>query len=167
MIRPFWKLPEDRAIRIYDLDGTLIDSSHRARYDRNGKLDLDHWRENNTKDNIFQDSLLPMYAQYQKDLYSGDYIILCTARELTKHDYEFLFMHNILNEWVKRIISRPKGNTLSDWNLKQRQLRMYFNLKPFQHMPKYFYDDNPYNLGALSDLGAITCNAREWNLKYA
>ena len=30
-------------ICIYDLDGTIIDSSHRARHDQNGILDLEHW----------------------------------------------------------------------------------------------------------------------------
>ena len=53
----------DPKIRIYDLDGTIIDSSHRARHDENGKLDLDHWKRNNTKENIFKDDLLPMYWQ--------------------------------------------------------------------------------------------------------
>ena len=76
-------------IRIYDLDGTIIDSSHRARHDQNGKLDLDHWKENNTKENIFQDELLPMFWQLVADYKNGDYIILCTAREMGKWDYEF------------------------------------------------------------------------------
>ena len=63
-------------IRIYDLDGTIIDSSRRARHDQNGKLDLEHWKANNTKENIFKDDLLPMYWQLVADYKNGD-IIIC------------------------------------------------------------------------------------------
>ena len=31
----------------------LEESFSKARYDENGKLDLDHWKRNNTKENIF------------------------------------------------------------------------------------------------------------------
>ena len=33
-------------ICIYDLDGTIIDSSHRAKYSDDGILDLEHWKKN-------------------------------------------------------------------------------------------------------------------------
>ena len=35
-------------IVIYDLDGTIIDSSHRIRLHENGSLDLEHWKQNST-----------------------------------------------------------------------------------------------------------------------
>ena len=152
----------DPKIRIYDLDGTIIDSSHRAKYD-NGVLDLDHWRENNTKENIFKDDLLPMYWQLVSDYKAGDIVILCTARELNKHDWEFIHSYGIYYDYVK---SRPIGETVSDWKLKRNLLNPFFNLKPFQKLAKYFYDDNELNLAQLSDMGAITCNAREWNNQY-
>ena len=47
-------------ICIYDLDGTIIDSSHRAKYSDDGILDLEHSKENSTKENIFRDELLPL-----------------------------------------------------------------------------------------------------------
>ena len=39
-------------ICIYDLDGTIIDSSHRAKYSDDGILDLEHWKENSTKSTL-------------------------------------------------------------------------------------------------------------------
>lgn len=147
-------------IRIYDLDGTIIDSSHRAKY-VNGVLDLEHWKANNTKENIFADSLLPLYWQLVHDYKMGDIIILCTARELNKHDWEYIHSMGIYYDYVK---SRPVGETMTDWKLKRNLLNPFFNLKPFQKLQKYFYDDNESNLAQLSDMGAITCNAKEWNL---
>ena len=54
-------------ICIYDLDGTIIDSSHRATHDENGNIDLSDWKAKSTKEMIFQDDLLPMYWQLVAD----------------------------------------------------------------------------------------------------
>ena len=56
----------------------------------------------------------------------------------------------------------------SDWYLPARfELEIaYFNLKPFQNIAKYFYDDNTSNLLAIGDMGATCCNAREWNKNF-
>ena len=42
-------------IVIYDLDGTIIDSTHRIKLHENGSLDLEHWKQNSTKEQIFKD----------------------------------------------------------------------------------------------------------------
>ena len=49
---------------IFDLDNTVIDSSHRQTF-VNGKLDLDAWKRDNTKKNIRKDhdSLVVVYPQ--------------------------------------------------------------------------------------------------------
>ena len=150
-------------IRIYDLDGTIINSSHRARHDQNGKLDLEHWKANNTKENIFKDDLLPMYWQLVADYKNGDIIILCTAREMGKWDYEYLHSMGIYYDYIK---SRPTGEQTADWKLKRRLLNPFFNLKPFQNLEKFFYDDNQLNLGAIQDMGGISINAKEWNDRF-
>ena len=150
-------------IMIYDLDGTIIDSSHRARYDENGKLDLEHWKENNTKENIFNDNLLPMWKQLQMDYKQGHIIILCTARELGKWDWEYIHSMGIYYDYVK---SRKEGETTVDWKLKKRLLNPFFNLKPFKKAEKFFYDDNQLNLGAIQDMGGISINAKEWNDRF-
>jgi hydroxymethylpyrimidine pyrophosphatase-like HAD family hydrolase len=147
-------------IYIFDLDGTIIDSSHRATHDEEGNIDLKGWKEKSTKDYIFQDSLLPLYAKLQEVYKNGDMVILCTARELGKWDYEYINMHNI---YYDRIISRPKGNQTKDHILKKNQCRYLFTLPQYRDIEKWFFDDNWSNLEALADLGAVVSDAKQWN----
>ena len=152
-------------IVIYDLDGTIIDSSHRIKLHDNGSLDLEHWKQNCTKEQIFKDDLLPLYWQLVSDYKQGNYIVLCTARELGIWDYEYLHQMGI---YYDKIISRPKGNTTVDHVLKKSQLRYFWNLKPFKNIHKSFYDDNENNLKAINELGMGTVfNAGQWNNRYA
>ena len=83
-----WKLKPE--IKIYDLDGTIIDSSHRAIVNPDGTINLEKWREMSTKDFIFGDTLLPMYWQLVSDYKMGDIIVICTARNLNEHDMNFI-----------------------------------------------------------------------------
>ena len=92
-------------ICIYDLDGTIINSSHRAKYDENGILDLEHWKRNSTKENIFRDELLPLYWQLRADYENGNIVVICTSRELGKHDLEFIHSMGI---YYYYIYIRPK-----------------------------------------------------------
>src|SRR6056300_1660411 len=138
-------------ICIYDLDGTVIDSSHRATHDEKGNIDLDNWKAKSTKDFIFQDSLMPLYSQLQKDYKNGNMVILCTARELGKWDYEFIHFYNI---YYDRIISRPVGNREKDYKLKKNQLRYLFTLPQYKDKEK-IYDDNLNNLWYVGTLGKV------------
>ena len=147
-------------IYIFDLDGTIIDSSHRATHDEEGNIDLKGWKEKSTKDYIFQDTLLPLYTQLVADYKNGDMVILCTAREFSKWDWEYIHMHNI---YYDRVISRPKGNNTTDWKLKKNQCRYLFTLPQYRNIEKWFFDDNWSNLEALAELGAVVSDARQWN----
>ena len=147
-------------IYIFDLDGTIIDSSHRATHDEQGNIDLKGWKEKSTKDYIFQDSLLPLYAKLQQVYKNGDMVILCTARELGQWDWEYIHMHNI---YYDRVISRPKGNQTQDHILKKAQCRYLFTLPQYKDIEKWFFDDNWSNLEALADLGAVVSHAQQWN----
>ena len=53
-----------KKIKIYDLDGTLLDSSHRYRA-VGGKIDLAHWRENDTPAMVMKDGFLDLYEWVQ------------------------------------------------------------------------------------------------------
>ena len=148
-------------ICIYDLDGTVIDSSHRATHDEKGNINLADWKAKSTKDLIFKDSLMPLYCQLQEDYKNGDMVILCTARELGKWDYEYIHMMNI---YYDRIISRPKENNTIDCELKKSQLKYLFILPQYKNILKIFYDDNPSNLSAIGSLGATVVDARRWQI---
>jgi len=152
------------SICIYDLDGTVIDSSHRATHDEQGNIDLANWKAKSTKDFIFQDSLMPLYSQLQKDYKNGNMVILCTARELGKWDLEYIHMHNI---YYDRVISRPVGNMEKDYKLKKNQLRYLFSLPQYKDKEKIFYDDNSNNLWYVGTLGKIELvNPRYDDLSY-
>ena len=66
---------------IFDLDHTIVDSSHRQATRPDGSLDLDHWREHSTAKLIERDTLLPLAHEWRKiQRRQGAKIIVCTAR---------------------------------------------------------------------------------------
>ena len=97
-------------ICIYDLDGTIIDSSHRTKYMENGELDLANWKANNTKENIFKDG----------SEYFGPYANV-------KH------MHKVL-ELVKKLYPiRTCNYKLSKENIEKSINDILNNKKPVQN----------------------------------
>lgn len=130
-----------KKVTIFDLDGTVIDSSHRQAYDlKTGNLDLANWIANSTPEKVANDSLLPL-AEYWHQLLreANDYIMVCTARVLSAPDYKFLNRYGL---FAHKIISRPIGVQTGDAQLKLQQLRPFKNLKQFQDVDFEMFDDN-------------------------
>ncbi len=125
-------------ISIFDLDGTTIDSSHRQMVKPDGTLDLEKWFEMATPEMIFQDKVLPLATQIRRRQKAGDYTIVCTARNMTDADFEFLQDNGICPH---KIISRPVGNMMPDGELKKRQLKSFLSLRQFQKASKVMFDD--------------------------
>ena len=75
---------------IFDLDGTVIDSSHRALANADGSINLDHWRENSTAKMIAKDKLLPLAEGWRSIDRSRHQIVVMTARVMGMVDYTFL-----------------------------------------------------------------------------
>ncbi len=134
---------------IYDLDGTVIDSSHRRKFDENGNLRLSYWRSHNTRKDIFGDSLLPL-AKHMKKKMLDNIVIICTAREISQNDLDFLEVNGIRYD---HIISRPKGVNLADHVLKYHQLKKFLRDNPYLlDRRKIMYDDSIENLKEISKL---------------
>ena len=125
-------------ISIFDLDGTIIDSSHRQATLPDGTLNLEHWFENATAEKIFDDTVLPLATQVRKRQKAGDYVMVCTARNMQDADFEFLQNEGICPD---KIISRPSGNTEADGVLKAKQLNSFLSLKQFAKANKVMFDD--------------------------
>jgi len=140
-----------KRIHIYDLDGVLVDTSHRYRNLPNGTIDLTYWLENARAEKIALDKLLPLAAQYKADLANPEtYVVICTARQARQADFDFIATR-LGNP--DKLICRPVGNMESDAKLKRRGFCRLLNLKQFQNITRKFWDDNLKNLQAVADLG--------------
>ena len=143
-------MPTIKRVAIYDMDGTIVDSSHRYRTitDENGeRIDLDYWRENEYR--AMQDGLLPMFEQYQKDLNDPEcYTIIATARVMNAPDWQFV---NEILGMPDYFISRNEGDSQSGKTLKINGLAKFFNLLNFKNADFVFYEDNISYLKAVCD----------------
>jgi len=104
---------------IFDLDGTVIDSSHRALANADGSIDLNHWRENSTAKMIAKDKLLPLANGWKAIDRKHHQIVVMTARVMGMVDYTFLINNGLYADFI---YSRPEGVTLSDDILKRNFL---------------------------------------------
>jgi hypothetical protein len=131
-----------KKIKIYDLDGTLIDSSHRYRA-KDNRIDLAHWRENDTPDKVMQDSFLDLYEWLKVDLERKDtFVIFATARACVEndHNYEFLKVHNIVPDMF--IHRQGNSDTRGGAELKIAAIKPLLNLKQFQNATIHIFEDN-------------------------
>ena len=151
---------------IFDLDHTLLDSSHRAATLLDGSLDLAHWRENSTRELIMQDRPLPLLAQARDLINRHVEVIACTARVMSSADYECLRSHGL---YFDDVLSRLEGDTTPDHILKERLLMAYAvdSGESFYRFARrsIMFDDNKNVLKHLTGLGfrcydAISINER-------
>ena len=153
---------------IFDLDGTIIDSDHRKLTRADGSLDLDHWRENCTREKIFADTLLPLANHWRavQDI-RDNFIIVCTARVIGEADIDFLQSHGLKWEFM---ISRTEGDSRGDAMMKFCKLyelatNLSLSWRGFSSRCEAF-DDNLEVIDLLSASGitvnnATACNVRE------
>ena len=150
--------------KIWDLDGTVIDSSHRYSTLENGDIDLPKWIADNTRENIEQDQLLPLARLMRSNYRQGDIVIICTARVLGVWDHVFLADHGIKAQFI---LSRALGDNRGDAEMKRDLLLRHFHgLKiPVARWTRsaVFYDDNQSVLDMADRLGIITRNAIKLN----
>lgn len=137
-----------KMIKIYDMDGTIVDSTHRYKtLDCGTKIDLQYWRDNEYL--AYNDSLLPLAEQYKQDIQNPEcYVIIATARIIRDEDMRFirdkLGMPN-------HIISRKENDSRSGGLLKVLGLKKFFNLKNFKQAKAVFFEDNVTYLKTVCD----------------
>ena len=149
---------------IFDLDHTVIDSSHRQATRPDGSLDLDHWKANSTPKLIERDTLLPLANEWRKLHKRGHEIVVCTARVMGPADYFYLGSRGL---FAHKIISRAEGDRTPDDLLKLRALRKFaasegISWRRFTQTSMMF-DDNESVLSCLSNYGLPCYNALEIN----
>ena len=77
-------------IVIFDLDQTVIDSSHRSPNNSDGTINLEKYFKSRTRTNIFRDKLLPLSRIFKQLKNDGNYIIVATSRNIDHDDVDFL-----------------------------------------------------------------------------
>lgn len=137
-----------KRIHVYDMDGVLVDTSHRYRNKPDGTIDLDYWYANRHK--IDSDKLLPLAKQYANDCANPEiYTVICTSRVQDIADIRFIYTR--LGA-PNKLIMRPFGNNNADGPLKRLALQRLFNLRQFAKLPKRLWEDNKKNILAVQDL---------------
>jgi phosphoglycolate phosphatase-like HAD superfamily hydrolase len=142
-----------KRIAIYDMDGTIVDSSHRYRTvltDAGERIDIGYWRENQHL--AMLDELLPLINQYWSDLADPEcYTIIATARVMNEPDW--LFARTML-EMPDYFISRSGDSSQSGSLLKINGLVKCFkeaNIDLAKMDDVVFYEDNVQYLKAVCD----------------
>jgi len=146
---------------IFDLDHTIVDSSHRQATRPDGSLDLDHWRENSTAKLIERDTLLPLAHEWRKIQRKGNAkIIVCTARVMGPADYFYFGSRGLFAE---KIISRAEGDRTPDDLLKLRGLKQYCKAQGISWRrfckTAIMFDDNKNVINTLANNGLMIHNA--------
>lgn len=119
---------------VFDLDETIINSSHRTPNHPDGTLNLEAYKRLHTPENVAKDTLLPLVETLRRLYSEGHYIAILTARDMKDCDYQFLQDHNIP---YHKIMSRDQCKTLEhyqmrDGDYKRRWLQPLLNLKQFK-----------------------------------
>lgn len=154
--------------QIFDLDGTVIDSSHRKNTLPDGTLDLAHWIANNTPEKIAADSLLPCAETMRAAWDRKHSVMVCTARVLSAADYAYFAEHGLRFHYM---LSRPAGAQLNDADLKEIQLRLFaqsagMSWAQFTRQA-LMYDDSPLIIERMTVIKIQCINAADWNAALA
>lgn len=169
------------AIIIFDLDGTVIDTSHRYRDTPEGHCDLDYWFLNSTPEMIARDTLLPLADVWRRYHREGHEIVVCTARSWERHElmtcdpgpiYEAFLADNDLpyHHLLHRIMAGPDHETLGDGDLKIRLLNEWAERegKPSGwQRDAVMFDDNMNVIRAMASVNILCQDATKRNAYLA
>ena len=149
---------------IFDLDGTVIDSSHRQNTRPDGSLDLARWIENNTPEKILADSLLPLAEKMRSVRSVKDTVAVITARVIGDADLAFMKRNDLKFDFL---YSRAEGIHTPDGLLKRRAiLKLAKKLQrsmAWMRKNVVFFDDNLAVLDIMASMGIKTINATTAN----
>lgn len=166
---------------IFDLDGTVIDSSHRHATNADGSIDLAHWFENCKREKVMADKLLPLAKVMRSYFDNGHRVIICTARCFQAADYEFLIRNNIASDYLltrQGYFVTPDshefsssfhgfiGDSRADGEMKVAmltELALSLGYKDLADMDAIMFDDNLRVIQAMLDARVACYNAIEIN----
>jgi len=156
-----------KRIIIWDLDETLIDSSHRVPNHPDGTLNLQLYFEMKNRESIFKDSLLPLMRVFRSLNRAENYVVICTARAMNQDDRDYLAHHGISADST---MCRPEDgseNHKKDADLKQYKINRLRRLKQFAGLPCFMFDDASPVIRRMRESGIVCLNAVKVNRKLA
>lgn len=173
------------AIVVFDLDMTIVDSSHRHASNADGSVDLKHWFANAHK--VVDDGLLPLARSVRTFFDAGNEIIFCTSRSMQQADHDWLdarrseLPHHHLYSREGRWVSPESpeyadsyygfiGDARSDEIIKLEQLTAHIVARGFRNFREaelIIFEDNLKTLSLLTQHGAIGINAINVNRRLA
>lgn len=164
---------------IFDLDGTVIDTSHRYRNNAEGHCDLEFWFANSTPEMIALDALLPLADVMKRYFAEGHTIIVCTARDFSPLNgvdlgavYTQFLEDNGLryHHLLYRNMAGPDHETLGDGALKKRlldDLAVSLGYPDVNAMGAHIFDDNRNVIEELTRNRVICYDAISYNKRLA
>ena len=152
-------------IAVFDLDGTVLDSSHRALINENGGINIEEWRSH-TAEQILNDSELPL-ADYMRFCISSPEIRtwICTSRHLQNADKLLLQKLGLYD--VDLILSRDKNDNREDVPYKIAKIRGKLNLPSVRKRERVFFDDRADIRQAMGKLGFVCPAPQFWGLYHS
>ena len=156
-----------KRIVIFDLDETIVDSSHRTPNHPDGTLNLPLYLNLKTRENTLRDGLLPLADFWRSLDLSETYVVVCTARIWADFDQEFLDMHGLVAHKILHRAADGSENTTPDGKLKRKWLRRILNLKQFQKLPAIMFDDANKVIAEIRSMGIPCLNAHKVNAKLS
>jgi hypothetical protein len=152
---------------IFDLDETVINSSHRTPNFPDGTLDLLSYKKHHTPENVAKDTLLPLARFMRQAIQNGHKVAILTARDMMQCDYDFLALHGIK---PKHIYSRDRCKTIKHYKMGDGQYKVHWlnKLMPkslFKNRHVIMFDDSKPVKNAVRGLGFICLCAHKINRK--
>ena len=137
---------------IFDLDATVIDSSHRQICKPDGSLDLAEWKRNSTYPKVMADRLLPLANHWNRiQKMKNVFIAICTARVMSGADLDYLRIKGLK---ANEIMSRSETDHRPDAIMKKAKILAFLREHKITKLSNVtFYDDNKNVLEMLLDLG--------------
>ncbi len=145
---------------VFDLDGVLLDASHRQACNPDGTLNLEQYIKDAYYENVMDDKSLPLIGLVGALNNLGMEYHIATARPLCQGTKDKLKRYDVNYSKAIHRGGRDSGDNRRDSVLKVEGLKEQFT--PEQHKTMMLIDDNLVNLNAVSQLGLATAYI-PWN----
>ena len=131
-------------LHVFDFDGTLVDSSHRYRLDpTTGRIDLDHWRENERL--AYLDTPLPLVRKFRALKAQGHVCMIATARVWCVNAEKLCILNGI--HYDALVARADENDSRGGVELKLSGILPLFESRLFESV--HVYEDNPDYLSGL------------------